>query len=384
MTIQHGRPPTVWHHFRQIIGRAFRETGQCVHRLAVKGEALAVTPNDYYDDPVIYEDHLSRHRRLFPLLLSGRPVLHKHISYVAPCATLVGSVYVDRNASIWYGAVLRGDTCLNTASLLTNYKIEAGIDDDDDGVTDSNNLLLDSQNGEASSTVPKATSIMIGDEKIDVDQLQKIPKPWELSATRYRDRKNNHGGMIYIGKNTNVQDGAIITAHKNHCTIGNNVTIGHSAQLHSCTIHDNVLIGMGSYIGSNSVIESNAFIAAGTIIPENTTIPSGTLVMGNPGRVVKQLSPERIEKIQYQSDEYVNVALTHQHIMELGGNIDTETGVSVYITSDATDSDDAFTDEQQQAQLESNAPLTIDTLSSGTGSSDDNKPTTQQNHISVA
>ena len=382
--------PTLWQNFRQVIGRALRETGQSLHRLGVKTASLAVTKHDYYDDPCIYEDHLSRHRQLFPLLISGRPVLHRHIAYVAPCATLIGSVYVGRNSSIWYGAVLRGDTCENTASLTTRYRMEEGLDDEEEdhggggGRTDATTRiknagvppqltegppLLATNAKDDASSVPNTnddrisettaaaaaaaaaeiTTTNMVENQIDTSVLQNVPPPWPLSDTRRKDQLDHHGGAIFIGANTNVQDAAIITSYQNHCTIGNNVTIGHSAQLHSCTVHDNVLIGMGSIVHSGAVIESNAFIAAGAVVPEHTTVPSGTLWMGNPARYVRDLTPAQREKILYQSSEYVAVAHTHQHVMELGGNVDPETGVAVYITSDdiKEDDDEHDTDTKQ-------------------------------------
>jgi carbonic anhydrase/acetyltransferase-like protein (isoleucine patch superfamily) len=358
-----GAAPTLWQNFRQVIGRALRETGQSLDRLGVKTTSLAITKHDYYDDPCIYEDHLSRHRQLFPLLISGRPVLHQHIAYVAPCATLIGSVYVGRNSSIWYGAVLRGDTCENTASLLTRYKIEEGFNEDgssnrsigttaidtkmeppriepqstsSDG-TNQNGYIATSTTELSDSTAVVAATSTAPNHNTDLSTLQNIPKPWPLSETRRKDQLDHHGGAIFIGDNTNVQDAAIITSYQNHCTIGNNVTIGHSAQLHSCTVQDNVLIGMGSVISEGVVVETNAFIAAGAVVPENTIVPSGTLWMGNPARYVRDLTPQQKEKILYQSSEYVQVALTHQHVMELGGNVDAESGVAVYLTSDETE-----------------------------------------------
>ena len=369
-------PPTLWQNFRHVIGRALRETGQSLHRLGVKTTSLAITKHDYYDDPCIYEDHLSRHRQLFPLPISGRPVLHQHIAYIAPCATLIGSVYVGRNSSIWYGAVVRGDTCENTVSLRTRYKIEEGVNED--GTIDAPSTpqplpVLDGHTGNhqqqsatTSAVIPPAAAAAAEAEAVpfvttsntDTSLLQNIPKPWPLSATRHKDQLDHHGGAIFIGDNTNVQDAAIITSFQNHCTIGNNVTIGHSAQLHSCTVHDNVLIGMGSIINEGAVIETNAFIAAGAVVPERTIVPSGTLWMGNPARYVRDLTPIQIEKILYQSSEYVQVALTHQHVMELGGNVDPESGVAVYLTSDDIENDE---DDQNDDTL-------VEQSSTGSGS----------------
>ena len=79
---------------------------------------------------------------------------------------------------------------------------------------------------------------------------------------------------IKIGNKVNIQDGAVIhaTYKKSPTTIGNNVSIGHNAIVHGCTIHDNVLIGMGSIVMDDCVIESNSIIAAGAIVTKNTRV----------------------------------------------------------------------------------------------------------------
>jgi carbonic anhydrase/acetyltransferase-like protein (isoleucine patch superfamily) len=346
-----GLSPSLWQGFRQLIGRAFRETGQSLDRLGVKTVSWAVTPHDYYDDPVIYEDHLSRHRQLFPLLISGRPVIHPNIAYIAPCATLIGSVFVGKNTSIWYGAVLRGDTCENTESFHTKYTIETGEPPHDSSTATTTHRLdsMETSRDHSSSameqptrttTVPTTTTTNVSNTEDTTFAVH--PRPWKLSATRYRDQLDHHGGAIFIGDDTNVQDSCIITAYQEHCQIGNGVTIGHAAQLHSCTVHDYSLIGMGSIINPGVIVESEAFIAAGAVVPENTVVPSGTLWMGNPAKLVRHLTPEQRQKLHYQSSEYVQVASTHKHVMELGGNVDPQTGVSVCITSEDQDGEDTL------------------------------------------
>ncbi|HBI39927.1 MAG TPA: gamma carbonic anhydrase family protein, partial [Tenacibaculum sp.] len=89
---------------------------------------------------------------------------------------------------------------------------------------------------------------------------------------------------IHIGNKVNVQDGAVIhaTYQKSPTNIGNNVSIGHNAIVHGCTIHDNVLIGMGSIIMDDCIIESNSIIAAGAVVTQNTHVASGTIYAGVP------------------------------------------------------------------------------------------------------
>ena len=97
--------------------------------------------------------------------------------------------------------------------------------------------------------------------------------------------------FITIGNKVNIQDGAII-----HCTyqkyptiIGNNVSIGHNAIVHGCTVHDNVLIGMGAIVMDNCVIESNSIIAAGAVVTQNTVVQSGSIYAGVPAKKVKEI-----------------------------------------------------------------------------------------------
>jgi carbonic anhydrase/acetyltransferase-like protein (isoleucine patch superfamily) len=101
---------------------------------------------------------------------------------------------------------------------------------------------------------------------------------------------------IRMGNKVNVQDGAVIhcTYEKTKAIIGNNVSIGHNALVHGCTIHDNVLIGMGSIVMDNCEIGSNTIIAAGAVVLENTKVESGVIYAGVPAKKVKDINPELI------------------------------------------------------------------------------------------
>jgi carbonic anhydrase/acetyltransferase-like protein (isoleucine patch superfamily) len=101
---------------------------------------------------------------------------------------------------------------------------------------------------------------------------------------------------IIIGDKVNIQDGAVIhcTFEKTKTFIGNNVSIGHNAIVHGCTIADNVLIGMGSIVMDNVKVGSNSIIAAGAVVLENTVIESGTIYAGVPAKKVKDISQELI------------------------------------------------------------------------------------------
>jgi carbonic anhydrase/acetyltransferase-like protein (isoleucine patch superfamily) len=113
---------------------------------------------------------------------------------------------------------------------------------------------------------------------------------------------------IKMGNKVNVQDGAVIhgTYKKSATTIGNNVSIGHNALVHGCTIHDNVLVGMGSIIMDGSVVESNSIIAAGAVITQNTIVESGSIYAGVPAKKVKDISKALISgEINRISNAYI-------------------------------------------------------------------------------
>lgn len=143
--------------------------------------------------------------------------------WIAPNAVLIGRVRLMKNASVWFGAVLRGDN------------------------------------------------------------------DW-----------------ITVGENSNIQDNAVIHADADQpVTIGANVTVGHTAIVHSATVGDNVLIGMGSTILNRAKIGKNCLIGANTLIPEGKEIPENSMVLGSPGRVVKQLNEFQLGLLKLSADVYV-------------------------------------------------------------------------------
>ena len=101
---------------------------------------------------------------------------------------------------------------------------------------------------------------------------------------------------ISIGNMVNIQDGVVIhcTYKKNPTEIGNNVSIGHNAIVHGCTVNDNVLIGMGAILMDGVVIKSNSIIAAGAVVLENTIVESGCIYAGIPAKKVKIINKEQI------------------------------------------------------------------------------------------
>lgn len=113
---------------------------------------------------------------------------------------------------------------------------------------------------------------------------------------------------IKIGNKVNIQDGAVIhaTYQKHPTNIGNNVSIGHNAIVHGCTIHDNVLIGMGAIVMDGCVVHSNSIIAAGAVVTQNTVVESGVIYAGIPAKKVKDINKSDFAgEIQRISNNYI-------------------------------------------------------------------------------
>jgi carbonic anhydrase/acetyltransferase-like protein (isoleucine patch superfamily) len=113
---------------------------------------------------------------------------------------------------------------------------------------------------------------------------------------------------IKMGNKVNVQDGAVIhcTFQKNPTNIGNNVSIGHNALVHGCTIHDNVLVGMGSIVMDRCVVHSNSIVAAGAVVTEGTIVEEGSIYAGVPAKKIKDISKDLIHgEINRIADNYI-------------------------------------------------------------------------------
>ena len=124
-------------------------------------------------------------------------------------------------------------------------------------------------------------------------------------GTRLRGDMNN----IVIGENTNIQENSVVHVDVNSpCIIGRNVTIGHGAIIHGCNISDNVLVGMGSIILNNTKIGKNSIIGAGSLVTQGKDFPEGVLILGNPAKVIRQLTEAEIESIQCSADNYVSLS----------------------------------------------------------------------------
>jgi carbonic anhydrase/acetyltransferase-like protein (isoleucine patch superfamily) len=125
---------------------------------------------------------------------------------------------------------------------------------------------------------------------------------------------------IKIGKNTNIQDLTMlhVTHYKEEhhdevpLLIGDNVTVGHNCCLHACTIHNNVLVGMGTTILDQAVIEPNVIIGAGSLVAPNKILRTGYLYFGNPLKQVRKLTADEITHIAYSAKHYVKLMQQHK------------------------------------------------------------------------
>ena len=147
-------------------------------------------------------------------------------SWIAPTAAVIGKVRLDKGASVWFGAVLRGDN-----------------------------------------------------------------------------------ELIHIGENSNVQDGTVMHTDMGFpLTLGKGVTVGHNVMMHGCTVGDYSLIGINAVVLNGARIGKNCIIGANTLIPEGKDIPDGSLVMGSPGKVVRELNDGQKQMLQASAAHYVHNA----------------------------------------------------------------------------
>lgn len=122
---------------------------------------------------------------------------------------------------------------------------------------------------------------------------------------------------IIIGEGSNVQDGTIIhLADDLPAIVGAYCTIGHGAMVHACTVGDECLIGMRSVVLDGAEIGNQCLVAAGTVVTPRTKIPAGSMVMGMPGKVVRQLSPEERAGLRAWAEKYIHVARAHAALQQ--------------------------------------------------------------------
>lgn len=114
---------------------------------------------------------------------------------------------------------------------------------------------------------------------------------------------------ITIGEGTNVQDASVLHADEGMpLTIGRHVTVGHQVMLHGCTIGDESLIGIGAIVLNGAKIGKNCLVGAGALVTEGKEFPDGSMIIGSPARVVRQLTPEQIERLRRSAQHYIHNA----------------------------------------------------------------------------
>ncbi|PWN00014.1 MAG: gamma carbonic anhydrase family protein [Massilioclostridium sp.] len=128
----------------------------------------------------------------------------------------------------------------------------------------------------------------------------------EYSSIWYHAVIRGDLSQIKIGDRSNIQDGCILHSDAGMpLTIGNQVTVGHGAILHSCTIGDNSLIGMGAIVLNGAKIGKNCIVGADALVTQNTIVPDNSLIFGNPAKVKRSLTPEEIQHNTANAEEYV-------------------------------------------------------------------------------
>ncbi len=128
------------------------------------------------------------------------------------------------------------------------------------------------------------------------------------------------GDLISIGRDSNIQDLTVAHADPQRpITVGERVSVGHRAILHGCTIGNEVLVGMGAVVLNDAVVGDGALIAAGALIPEGRQIPPRALVVGSPGRVVRELTDDEHARVVANASTYLRLAATHRAAGPRGG-----------------------------------------------------------------
>ena len=192
------------------------------------------------------------------------------VAFLAPCATLIGNVHLGPNSSIFYKALLKADVAAH------------GVD-----------TIRSAEEEQAWKSLP------VGSQKRILDAGH-----WNNGqGIGHPTIGGGNGGGIYVGEGTNIQDSCIVSSYEGHATIGNYVTVGHSAQIHSATVGDECLIGMGCVLKPGSVVGSQSFVAAGAVIDRGDVVKSGELWGGNPARKLRELTAEEKAKIRTQAEK---------------------------------------------------------------------------------
>ncbi|MDQ2994811.1 MAG: gamma carbonic anhydrase family protein [Pseudomonadota bacterium] len=161
-----------------------------------------------------------------------------------------------------------------------------------------------------------AGALLIGDVEVGEDS-----SVWPMAVLR------GDVQSVRVGNRTNIQDGCVL--HVTHAgphnergrmlSIGDEVTVGHNATLHGCTIKDRCLIGMGAIVMDGAVVESDVIIAAGSLVTENTVLKSGFLYMGSPAKEARALTQEERDFIKYSASQYIT--LKNHYLAEIQAKV---------------------------------------------------------------
>ena len=118
------------------------------------------------------------------------------------------------------------------------------------------------------------------------------------------------GQRIVVGERSNVQEGAVLhVGHENPCIVGDDVTVGHGAIVHGCTLEDNVLVGMGAVVLDGARIRRNSLVGAGALVTGGKDFPENSLILGSPAKAVRTLAADEVERlISSGAREYVSVS----------------------------------------------------------------------------
>jgi carbonic anhydrase/acetyltransferase-like protein (isoleucine patch superfamily) len=154
-----------------------------------------------------------------------------------------------------------------------------------------------------------STAVVVGDVALG-----------DYSSVWYNAVLRGDINRIVVGHHSNIQDSAVLhLADDFPCIVGNYVTVGHSAIVHACTVHDECLIGMGATILDGAVIGEESVIGAKALVTQGTQIPPGSLVLGAPAKVVRALTNEERQRIKYWAEKYVrNAAYCLEHGINVG------------------------------------------------------------------
>lgn len=124
------------------------------------------------------------------------------------------------------------------------------------------------------------------------------------------------GENIEVGRRTNLQDRVVVHVATDHLPtrVGNEVTVGHGAILHACTVGDRALIGIGAILLDGSRVDPESMVAAGAVVPPGFHVPSRTLAVGAPARIARDLRPAEIEHLERSADRYVRLAMRYRDL----------------------------------------------------------------------